>query len=610
MDDFTTKPLNTPESMMPPSVLDAQGRQKLGAYATGATIETNKFWGSNKFFALLAVLGVVIIGLTLWWLMSGKGNGSGKEAKVEVTISAPEQTPGGTDFVYRVQVQNKDSVTLSQNELEIIYPEGVTFVDSQPTAKVSLTGRTFDIPELKPGDPAVVVSIRTRIQGNIGDIRKLQATLHYHLGGGQGLAFSKTGEHVVRIISSDVTVEVKGPQQANNAQLVTYDITYQNSSDKPIDNARVVVTYPPGFSFGSSDPGPVLSNNTWNVARLNPGETGKVSVSGNYLSAVAGESKQWQVAFQVVDSKGNFYTQATGDFNTTITTLPLLVTQSLEGGENGVVQAGDTLRFTIRYQNNSTVAARGVNIVASVDSKVLDLASLKAEGAQINNNTVTWNASSKSDLEVLNPNDDGEVSYSVKIKNPPVKDGSTKLEVKTKVKIKSDEYSEFLPGNDVSAKIATKASFGQTVDFAGGAVPPRVGNQTQFRVTWTVRNTSNEVTEAQITGFTPLGSGSFVADSVTPGESKNLSYDASTGKIVWKVGAVAAYAGSLNSARTVSFTLKALPSRSQAGDYVTVVKDVGFTAKDNFTGQGINQDGGDLTSSDAAGSSGDGTIQE
>lgn len=616
MEDFQNKSLGAdpvptapmPQPTPPTPTLDEQSRAKLSGFAKGATIETNKFWGSNKFFVTLAILGVLLIGFTLLWLMHGRGNNSTKEANVDITIQAPEQTPGGTDFVYRFQIQNKDTATLSGNELELIYPDGITFIDSQPSATTNF-GRTFSIPDLKSGDPAIVVSVRTRVQGNIGDLRKMQAIFHYHLNGAQGLAFSKQAEHVVRIISSDVNIELHGPAQANNAQLVTYDITYSNKSDKPLDNARVSVTYPPGFSFGSSEPGPDLSNNTWNVPRLNPGESGKITVSGNFLSAVAGETKQWQVAFQMTDNQGNFYTQATGDFSTTISSLPLLVSQQVENVNNNVVNPGDTLRFTISYQNNSSVAAKGVNIIASLDSKVLDLSTIQAEGAQINNNTIIWNASSKKDLEVLSPNDNGQVSYSVRIKNPPVKDGSTKLTVNSKVKIKSDEYSEYLPGNDISLKVSTKASFGQTVDFAGGSVPPKAGTQTLFKVTWTVRDTSNEINNATVSGFTPLGSGSFVVDSVSPGEAKNLNFDDSTGRITWNVGNVPAYAGSLQAPRTVSFTLKALPSRSQVGSDIVIVKDVTFSAKDSFTGQNINQDGTSLNSSDAAGQSGSGAVQ-
>lgn len=70
-----------------------------------------------------------------------------------------------------------------------------------------------------------------------------------------------------------------------------------------------------------------------------------------------------------------------------------------------------------------------------------------------------------------------------------------------------------------------------------------------------------------------------------------------------------AYAGSLQAPRTVSFTLKALPARSQVGSDIVIVKDVTFSAKDTFTGQNINQDGTSLNSSDAAGQSGSGAVQ-
>jgi uncharacterized repeat protein (TIGR01451 family) len=121
--------------------------------------------------------------------------------------------------------------------------------------------------------------------------------------------------------------------------------------------------------------------------------------------------------------------------------LPLLVTQSLDqnADRNDIVNPGDRLTYVINYQNNGTVTARGVNIVLTIDSKAIDFNSIQAEGGQINNNTITWNASGVSKLENLSPSETGSVRFDVEVKNPAVKDTSRNIDIKTTVKIKSNE---------------------------------------------------------------------------------------------------------------------------------------------------------------------------
>jgi uncharacterized repeat protein (TIGR01451 family) len=107
----------------------------------------------------------------------------------------------------------------------------------------------------------------------------------------------------------------------------------------------------------------------------------------------------------VLGQNGDYNSQNSAQKNTAISSLPLLVSQeaSSYGSSNQVVKPGDTLQFDIKYQNNSSVAANGVNIVVSLDSKALDLSSVQAEGGQVNNNIIIWSAAGVPNLEILNP---------------------------------------------------------------------------------------------------------------------------------------------------------------------------------------------------------------
>jgi hypothetical protein len=133
-------------------------------------------------------------------------------------------------------MENQDSASLVDLELELVYPNGVNYVSSSPKAD-NLSGSRFAVPDLSSGQNAVVI-VKTTAQGDINDDKRLVARLHYHYSNFNS-EFVKEAEHVVKLIASDVSLELTGAQESTNAQIVTYELNYSNSSDNDINNARI-----------------------------------------------------------------------------------------------------------------------------------------------------------------------------------------------------------------------------------------------------------------------------------------------------------------------------------------------------------------------------------
>lgn len=557
------------------------------------------FYKSNKIFIFASILGVVVIVVLGYFAFKPKTTPP-SETKVGLAVELPETAASGEDMVFRVKVTNQDTQKLSSLKLNLVYPYGVTYVSSSPNAG-NLSGSFFTIPDLSPGQNAVVI-IKAKIQGSINDEKKLQVELRYKYGT-ISADFTKTASGVTRLTASDVAINIEGPSQSNNSQLVEYVIKYKNNSDKPISNSRVVIDYPGGFVFASSNPKSDVSSNIWNIGNLSANQEGQISVQGTFKSAQPGVALSFTAKLLVLDQKGGYFTQGESKFTTAISSLPLLVTQSLDqnADRNDIVNPGDRLTYVINYQNNGTVTARGVNIVLTIDSKAIDFNSIQAEGGQINNNTITWNASGVSKLENLSPSETGSVRFDVEVKNPAVKDTSRNIDIKTTVKIKSNEYDTYLPGNDLAVKISTVASLQRSLDFASGSLPPKVGTQTTYKVTLSLKNTTNDVDNSIVTAFIPLPAGSFNAQSIDNKESGNIQFDPGTGKLTWTVGKVAAHTGVFSPIRKVSFNLSINPASSQSGREVLLVKDINWSGKDNFTGEDIKVKAENITTESLSG---------
>lgn len=557
------------------------------------------FYIANKWYVWAAVLGVVILSLLAYFAFR-PNKVVPKPAKIDLTVEANEVVPSGGEQVYKVKIGNQDSTALVSMELELVYPEGVKYDDSTPKA-TNLSGSVFPVPDLEPGQNVVVI-VKTTVQGEINEEKKLLVRLHYRFKN-SGADFVTETTQITKLVAADVSIEISGTNQTNNASVVNYEVRYKNNSDKDISNARIKIDYPSGFTFASSSPEPNLSKNIWNIGNLIKDQEGKISFQGSFQGSSSGQSQTFTASFLVLDNNGSYFTQASSDFSTTIGSLPLVVTQSLTSNAGRTsVSAGDTLDYTIKYQNTAAVAARGVNIVLTIDSPAVDLSSIEAEGAQVNNNTVTWNASSSSDLEVLNPNESGSVRFTINVNNPPVKDSRTNITVKTSVKIKSDEYDSFLPGNDLSLKVSTIASLERSLDYVSGSLPPHVGKQTVYRLTLGIRNGTNELRDGILTAFVTLPSGSYDSASIQPiKEAANVSFDSSTGKLTWRLGTVSSHLGDFNPVRKVSFTLKLTPSQSQSGKEVTLLKNISAVLKDPFTGESRQLSAEDITTATISG---------
>ncbi len=605
--DFQPKKVDQP-------IFNSEIRQKLSSqYQPSAYGQEagglKAFYRQNRIYFWAIGLGVVVISVLAYFAFRKVPAPILEEANVQIRIDVPETAAAGSEVIYKINVENQDARKLVDLELELNYPEGVSFLSSSPKP-VNLSGSLFSVPDLASKQNAAIF-VKTRASGNINDVKKLNVKLRYKYDNFNS-EFVKEQESSVRLVASDVLFELSGPATANNAQLIVYNVKYRNDSDKDIENARVTLQYPQGFEFAAATPSPSLSNNTWNVELLPQNQEEEIQIQGSFKSVAPGESKTAQAEFLIFGNDGKFFIQAASEFSTQIGNLPLLVSQELEGyNVDLVVDPGEVLSFRVKYQNNASVGASSVNIAVTLDSSTVDLGSLRAEGGQISGNTILWNASTVSRLSSLNPNESGELSFSVKVKDPATRDSSKDLSVVSNIKIKSDEHESFFPGNELALKISSPSEVKSTLQFVSGQLPPQVGRSTTYRVKFSLFNSSNDFSDAVVTAYLPLSGGGFKEGSVTPSEKSKVEFDSSTGKLTWRVGSLPAHTGKFSQAKSLEFELTLSPSEAQIYSSPTLVKDIQLSAKDTFTGQSVSEATAGITTNSLSGqdSYGKGTVQ-
>lgn len=604
MDNFEQKPVGA-------TSLDTQTRSRLATSASPSTTtpalasnESDSFWKRNKWFVLIVVLAAAVIGVLAY--AAFRKPTTPTEAKVILELTAPAEVQSGNEGVVKAVITNNDSKTIESLEMELVYPNGVVYVSSNPNAQ-NLSGSVFSLPNLSPGQNVAVLT-KLRYEGGVGENRQVVAKLKYKLSG-LSAEFGKQAQAVTKLVAAGVTLDIQGPQNATNSELVTYTLQYANQSQQNFDRVRIKVVLPPGFQFAGSQPTPSQGKDTWDILGLPVGQNGQIAISGAYQSATPGQGAVISAELLVPDASGGYFSQGQASFATQIASTPLLVTQTWSGKTGGDLNTdqGSGLNYHIAFQNNAPVAARGVKIVFTVESLTADLSTLSAEGAAINGNTVTWTGASSPVLEVLNPNESGAVDVSVRVKDPPIKDKSTNPVVVTSVKIISNEYDAYMPGNKIEIKLNTQARFEGSASFTSGPKPPKVGQLSRYTITLTLRNTFNDVSNGAFTAIIPNTNG-FDMSSVTKAEADKVTYDPSTGRLNWKVGTLSAHIGDFSPVRSLQFQVSAIPSSAQVGRAITLMKGATFTGLDSFTQKPITLQISDINSQDAAGSSGSGQV--
>ena len=111
-------------------------------------------------------------------------------------------------------------------------------------------------------------------------------------------------------------------------------------------------------------------------------------------------------------------------------------------------------------------------------------------------------------------------------------------------------------------------------------MPPKVEEETTYTVVLTVTNSTSEIKDARVEASLP----SYVTfkNAVSPSGAK-LSYNPAGGIVVWDIGTVPARAGFEGPAKEVAFQVSVVPSLSQVGETIPLVREQKFSGLDTYT---------------------------
>jgi len=106
-----------------------------------------------------------------------------------------------------------------------------------------------------------------------------------------------------------------------------------------------------------------------------------------------------------------------------------------------------------------------------------------------------------------------------------------------------------------------------------------VEQKTTYTITWSLSNTANNISKAQVRSTIPSWI-RFVG--VSSPEVEDLAYNATTKEIIWNIGGIPRGTSITGAGKEVSFQVELTPSLSQVGTMPLILNDAILTGHDDF----------------------------
>ena len=535
--------------------------------------------------------------------------------KVELFFDLPNSIAAGEETDFDIKIMNNNNTDLESVTLLVEYPTGTR--SSSDITKVLERDRVL-IPIIK-GNSSHTEQLKAIFLGDKDMIFDIKATLEYRIKGSSAL-FYKDMTQNVSIGSSPVIITPTYPKEVNSNQDLNFDIEIASNSKDSLKDFLLVVEYPFGFVFNSSSIKNSYSNNVWYFENLKPGEKKTVRISGNIV-AQDNEERVFRINLGSRDPNNSRVIKApiSSKVETIVVKKPFIgLNFYVSGKDQDFVSSSDgQIGSQIKVSNNFGNHLFNVKAEVSFSGSAFDGLHVSTDDGgffQSFNNKIIWDKSTISEFSDLPPNSFRELNFRVSpsdySKIPSGVTPSIIMNLKVTGERVVDGKSEL-----VTSSITRNILFGGTAELYSkivrssgsieneGPIPPKPNVSTEYSVSWTVKNSINQVSNAEVRAKLP----NYVSfTNIISPSGESVSFDQNKGEVVWKVGSLLPRVS-----KTVYFQIRFLPSTSQIDTSPVLINESTFSAIDKVTGAKINiQDGAKTTnfSEDPTFNSGDGKV--
>lgn len=582
------------ESGVVPEAKDFQAKAWGGVATPSVRVVDESFLRKRKWMLIaLGVVGVVALVVGAFFVRRLLF----VDTKVSLSVEGPQSVASAETVLFSLQYANTNWVTLHNAEIALSYPKSFhPETDGKwIVADTRLVIPIGDIPSRSTGR----IDVAGKFFGSKGDISYLDAALHYSPSQ-MSEVFSYDARYGVSISTSPISLEVSAPQMAASGDTVEYLVNYENQDTGKFSNVRIKAEYPDTFRFVSSDPPPSDGGSVFSVGDLAPKTAGKIRITGTVTGSLD-EVKPVKFSIGYLQGDGNFLSYNTAQQLTRIASSPLSIMQWVDGSRDITTTLGSVLTYRIAYKNEGNIGLRDVIVTFDFDTAILDFSRMQKKSGYFDaeKNRLIWKASDIPELAILDPGESGEITFTVPVLTQVEHAVGKHFGIRTIAKIDSPDVPTPAGSNKIIGSNTLSVRLTSAIDLAvkgryysapvenTGPIPPKVGMQTTYALTFLLSNSFNDISGAKVVAGLP--SGVRFTGKIFP-ESETVTFNDRTNELVWEIGNFSAGGEGLK--REVTVQVAVIPGPSDVDKDIRLMGRAVFSAKDSFTGEEIRKEQG------------------
>lgn len=532
-----------------------------------------------------------------YFFVLGGGSLRASSQNIDIAIGGPVQIAGGEKTELQIVVTNRNNTALQLADLVITYPEGtrspVDLISSLPSQRISLG--SIESGGRRQGTVTAIFA------ADRGDHATVKVELEYRLQGSNAI-FVAESDYSAMFASAPVSVAVSGNTQAISGQPLQLDVVVSSNASVPVRDVVLRADLPFGFKLSSAIPAETAKN-VWRLGDMTPGQRIALTLFGT-LTGQSSEERIFRFTAGTASSSAASTTistvMSTASLKTEIAKPFLDLAMSVEGKDVGsgiIVSPGDSVTVSLAYRNNLDTKIVNAVIVGRLAGIEVDGSTVRtndgfyrsADGSLIWDRTTTGGA-----LAEIEPGERGTLSFSFQVPRLEALPGSARPHIDVSLsaagqRVSEDGVPETLQstaqqrlaiGSDL--QLATQGLYYTSPFGAVGPLPPKAGTETAYAILFTLKNSTNRMTNASLTALLPpyvrwLGMRSPASEKVTLNQE--------TGVITWHIGDIDPGVGlGSTTPRQLAIAIGFTPSTSQIGEQPVLLQDVVLKARDVSTG--------------------------
>jgi len=200
---------------------------------------------------------------------------------------------------------------------------------------------------------------------------------------------------------------------------------------------------------------------------------------------------------------------------------------------------------------------------------------------------IVWDSRDVSKLRFLDEGEEGKVEFWINLKDEweianPEEENAV---LKNIVLIPKTAEEEFETKINSKLVVSQKGYFQDEVFGNSGPVPPKVGEETTYTITWLAKNYFNDIKNAKVKAVLPANV-ELTGKIFPEGESPKFAFDNKSREIIWMIKdseTMEAGTGILNTAPIISFQVALKPTSGQKGKVAQIISEATISGEDQWT---------------------------